>query len=384
MNRAKKIFAGLFLLTFGMQAQMIENFETAAAWMWAPWLQAGAGGAGAKTAPALYTGAFGWEAQTAGPWPWHYRTDVVLGNAGNVLGAWAKGNQRNYLGFGATGGGCWSLVLAPNTSGLIIQSNAGWGYSDLATSAYAYNTANWYYLEVTWNTSTNVTGRLYNSAMVLQTSVNLNIPTLVPAGVAFRSYCTTVCYFDDINSNVILAAQLLEFKGNSNEELKVNELNWTTGSEKNNKTFSVEKSVDGISYSPIGELPGAGNSNTIHEYSFRDSEPASGVNYYRLRQFEFDGSSTLSNVITIENKNVAQQIEVFPTVSSGKVNVILPTGAEQKITVSDVSGKVVRQINISGDAKTNSIDLSSLNDGAYLIQSNNTNSVSRKKIFISK
>ena len=165
--------------------------------MWGPWAQAGAGGAGTKTAPSLHGGNFGWDASIVGPWPWFWRTDVSAGAAGDVIGIWARGNQRNYMGFGAQPGGGWSLVLAPNTSGLIIQANAGWGYSDLATSPYVYNTAAWYYLELTYVTAANVTGRLYDAGMVLQTSVNTSPAGLAPGGLCFRSYCTTVCYFDD-------------------------------------------------------------------------------------------------------------------------------------------------------------------------------------------
>ncbi|MBK9285138.1 MAG: T9SS type A sorting domain-containing protein [Sphingobacteriaceae bacterium] len=381
MNKIKLIIFSIFISSLGLQSQVIEDFEAAGTWTWSPWLIGSGTNNGTKAAAAAYSGAFGWQAATSG-YPWFYRTDVSIGNPGDVLGVWAKGNQRNYMGFGATGGGGWSLVLAPNTSGLIIQANAGWGYTDLATTPYTYNTANWYYLELTWNTTTNVTGRLYDNAMVLQATVNTNIATLVPNGISFRSYCTTICYFDDFNTSVILPIQLLEFTVTASENKNANVLNWVTGNEKNNKKFEVEKSVDGLSFESIGDLNGSGNSNVIHEYSFTDTKPNRGINYYRLRQFEFDGSSTVSKVISINNENSLNEISIFPSVTSGHTNLQFPITGEKEVLINDCTGKIVYSAKVIED-KLN-LNLSFLNDGIYFVKVSNGTAEYNSKLVISK
>ncbi len=73
-------------------------------------------------------------------------------------------------------------------------------------------------------------------------------------------------------------------------------LSWTTASEENNAYFSVERSSDGEHFSTIGELQGAGTSNTILNYRYTDREPLIGRSYYRLKQIDFNGNFSYSNI----------------------------------------------------------------------------------------
>lgn len=73
-------------------------------------------------------------------------------------------------------------------------------------------------------------------------------------------------------------------------------LNWTTSSEINNSHFLVETSLDGLNWSVIGLVEGAGNSTVQNDYSFIDNDLTGGVQYYRLQQVDFDGSFYYSNV----------------------------------------------------------------------------------------
>lgn len=76
-------------------------------------------------------------------------------------------------------------------------------------------------------------------------------------------------------------------------------LHWVTASEKNNKGFSIERSTDGKAYAGIGWVASRaeqGNSAAALDYDFKDRLPASGKNYYRLRQTDIDGNFTYSVV----------------------------------------------------------------------------------------
>ncbi|MBK6391913.1 MAG: hypothetical protein IPF70_15285 [Saprospiraceae bacterium] len=70
-------------------------------------------------------------------------------------------------------------------------------------------------------------------------------------------------------------------------------LRWTTVAEWNNDYFSVEHSQDGINYTEITKVNGQESSDKPTVYSYTDHTPYSGINYYRLRQVDIDGSYTI-------------------------------------------------------------------------------------------
>jgi len=93
------------------------------------------------------------------------------------------------------------------------------------------------------------------------------------------------------------------------------ELKWLTYTEINNDYFSLERSGNGTEFTPITRIEGAGNYNSVLKYQFTDKAPLSGINYYRLRQVDFDGNSRLSQVISasvsVENSK-AKINRVYP------------------------------------------------------------------------
>lgn len=96
-----------------------------------------------------------------------------------------------------------------------------------------------------------------------------------------------------------LPIELISFTG-MNEGTR-NYLQWSTATEKNNDFFTLERSTDGQSWSALTKVYGAGNSYTKKNYSISDFSPPKTLNYYRLTQTDFDGTSKSSNVIVINN-----------------------------------------------------------------------------------
>ncbi len=78
------------------------------------------------------------------------------------------------------------------------------------------------------------------------------------------------------------------------------QLRWTTASEHNNDHFTVERSEDGVDFAPIARLSGAGNSQVPTDYSYEDASPLDLLTYYRIRQTDFDGTTTFSRVVAVE------------------------------------------------------------------------------------
>lgn len=90
------------------------------------------------------------------------------------------------------------------------------------------------------------------------------------------------------------------------------QLDWITLSETNNEFFTVERSRNGIDFIPIGKIDGAGNSFLEEHYSWFDHSPNPGLNYYRIKQTDFDGKSSHSPMRAIEFEYDGVVLRVFP------------------------------------------------------------------------
>ncbi len=96
----------------------------------------------------------------------------------------------------------------------------------------------------------------------------------------------------------VLPIQLLSFTASANGA--VVDTRWVTSTETNNDYFTVERSLDADNFEEVGRVEGAGNSTYEMEYAFSDDAPYSGISYYRLKQTDFDGISTYSEVRAVE------------------------------------------------------------------------------------
>jgi len=116
----------------------------------------------------------------------------------------------------------------------------------------------------------------------------------------------------------VLPITLAEFDGYNNGA--VNVLQWTTATEINNAWFTVEHAGNDGEFIEIGMVAGAGSSTEMNNYIFTDDQPFQHVTYYRLKQTDFDGTSTYSDIIQIANA-YAQAFTVIPNPSAGLITI---------------------------------------------------------------
>lgn len=171
-----------------------------------------------------------------------------------------------------------------------------------------------------------------------------------------------------------LPVSLLSFSGYKDGTR--NQLRWVTASESNNRGFEVERSADGRTYQSIGfvnsHAPG-GNSQSQLRYSFTDLTPGGNKQYYRLKQSDIDGRSTLSNILVIqgEKPTALELASVFPNPSSGLVTVLLNAPANDNVNIRllDMTGRILETRFVSLLTGSNSIpfDLSKRAKGQYFI-----------------
>lgn len=162
-----------------------------------------------------------------------------------------------------------------------------------------------------------------------------------------------------------LPLKLLEFKAikkHSSVELK-----WQTADEQNSDEFIIERSKDGQEFLSIGQLDAKGNSSTTaNHYAFFDNDPVKGNNYYRLKMMDKDGSFEYSGIEKIYNGD-EQVVSLFPNPAAKAVTVKGILGYEN-LSITDMYGKKLIEKTISQDTET--IDISTLSNGIYLIQLN--------------
>ncbi len=118
------------------------------------------------------------------------------------------------------------------------------------------------------------------------------------------------------------------------------QLNWETFSEQNSSHFEVEHSTNGTNFNFNGRVEAKGQSDIKQSYSFNDPAPASGINFYRLKLVDKDGSFTYSRVIAVKSTN-EMTLQLFPNPAKDVLQVQLPSSQRETATIiiTDATGK---------------------------------------------
>lgn len=145
------------------------------------------------------------------------------------------------------------------------------------------------------------------------------------------------------------------------------QLNWTTETEENTSHFIIEKSADNNLFTAIANISAAGKSTTTKHYSFTDGYPASGVNYYRLKMLDKDGSFTHSKIITIEFVRAAVTASLYPNPSSDNLVMTHPASAHGSIKIYNASGIAVLYASTSANNQQTKLNIQSLRKGNYFV-----------------
>ena len=146
-----------------------------------------------------------------------------------------------------------------------------------------------------------------------------------------------------------LPVKLISFSGRLNGTKT--DLNWVTATEYNTKQFEVERSADGQNYTKIATVAAKGNSSTVTSYDLVDMAPLNGLNYYRLKIVDIDGSFEYSNIVIIRIENNIQLVtKIAPNPFTGKVDVYLTLTHNTMVDFRfiDISGKVIFTKSVKG------------------------------------
>ena len=165
------------------------------------------------------------------------------------------------------------------------------------------------------------------------------------------------------------------------------DLTWATATETNNNYFTIEKSKDGINFEFFKEIKSEalnGNSSTTLNYKTYDVIPYSGINYYRLKQTDFNGAYKYSNITHLTFDKQSSFVSIFPNPASNTVYINVSADYDNAgLKFMDALGREVLSQKISSST-VNSINTSALTPGMYYVVIDNGNGLNKTKVTIQK
>lgn len=149
-------------------------------------------------------------------------------------------------------------------------------------------------------------------------------------------------------------------------------LKWDVADEIDVRGYEVEKSTNGVTFTKVGYV----TANGKPAYSFADGQGTDGVVYYRVKNVDIDGKYKYSSVVKLNGKTNASStlLKAFPIPAQNQVTLQHEKlGATGSITLTTLSGQVVKRITPGAQAIQTVIDLNGTQPGMYLLQTTNAN-----------
>ncbi|GEM_PF-2155919 len=175
-----------------------------------------------------------------------------------------------------------------------------------------------------------------------------------------------------------LPVSLIDF--NAQAQANQAKLSWQTAAESNNKEFIIYRSADDGYFTEITRVSGAGNSNSLKDYNYYDSSPLNGNNYYKLVQLDADGKETELGIKTVNFNLTGLGLQIYPNPTTNAVNISLNSGSYNILTLTNLNGKVLQQVQINPEESSLKISLSSYPAGTYLLRFSGNDGVVTEKV----
>ncbi len=190
--------------------------------------------------------------------------------------------------------------------------------------------------------------------------------------------------------DIPLSIELISFSAQEIDYSSV-QLDWSTASEIDNAYFILEHSLNGTDFTEIGQVAGNGTNDEMSLYSFLHESVNYGTHYYRLVQYDFSGSSSTSEIISITLRNDEQVLQnVYPNpVNKGQniqLNMFTASGEDVHVSIVDMMGRDLYRDTKTLNSGESQIDIptSSLSPGVFVLVIENQEGVliERSKIMV--
>lgn len=170
------------------------------------------------------------------------------------------------------------------------------------------------------------------------------------------------------NTTYSVAQSVFEF--NAKADNKAAKLQWVSNGGLNNDYYSVEKADEKGEFKQLGLVNAATNDDAPTVFDFTDFNPIEGDNHYRIKTVDNSGAERLSNVKTVNFKNIGEA-NVFPNPADDVLNIDLKAyeGFAVGIQVYNAMGKLITVTQVD-QASTLPIQISTsdMPVGSYLVR----------------
>ena len=240
-------------------------------------------------------------------------------------------------------------------------------------------------IKITWDWPENITGVLQD--IIIGTLINVPMADsgsyTVTNPAAFNRLKMTINYV------AIIPVEMVSFDASVNGNL-IN-LKWQTATELNNSGFEIQRKSENTNWTKIGFVNGSGTSSEIKNYSFTDSYSSEGTVYYRLRQIDFDGSSSYSKIINVDLNSpsnfILNQNYPNPFNPSTTVSFNIPKATNVKLTIYNQIGQQVDELvnrNLEAGSYSYTWNAQDVVTGIYIYELRTEKVVSVKKMVMMK
>jgi hypothetical protein len=174
-----------------------------------------------------------------------------------------------------------------------------------------------------------------------------------------------------VNVTGTFTVQFTELKARKRGETVA--LDWGTVTEQNSSHFIVQRSSNGSNFEKeIGTVKAAGNSSSELKYDFVDVAPLKGWNYYRIKQVDVDGKYIYSNTAAVNFEKGNGLMVIYPNPAKDQLNVEYTTERSGKLELQVIDSKgavlMARKMNVTTGRNIESMNISSLSQGMYLLK----------------
>ena len=162
----------------------------------------------------------------------------------------------------------------------------------------------------------------------------------------------------------VLPVTLLDFQLRLETDNRVL-LSWRTAMEQHNDRFILEKSTDSRIFMPFAQVKGKGYTTSVTDYAAYDNQPATGLNFYRIRQQDLDGTIAYSEIKNIRVLAPESTVVLSPNPTSGRLTLQTKQPLSKTYQILDLNGRILESRPVT--SSNMQIDISRLNPAIYII-----------------
>lgn len=220
-------------------------------------------------------------------------------------------------------------------------------------------------------TLANDTFRLYKNGTLYKTQTGDSVFSITQPGkyniTVTNSVAKKLTLYSDTANIQTLAEGLIGLTGAAYENTI--KLQWQVAKEVNAQKFIVQRGATAADLETVGTVNATGAS----DYNFIDTKPLSGNNFYRLKMADANGLYTYSSTIVVKSiKSAVFNVYPNPVINNITVSFTAANVSKYTIVVTDINGRIVK--NIAGTAvagaNTANISMQNLAEGSYLLTVN--------------